>query len=121
MSTVALHGFGRIGRTCLRVCLHRGLFVPFSISDIRDVPTLAALFEVDTNYGRGAEPIVAGEHTLTVGGRPFRYFNAAQELPNWGELGVEVVIDCRGRATSRAGAEAHLQRGAKRVLVSGPS
>ena len=50
MSKIAIHGFGRIGRSTLKAALKGGLFVPVSISDIKDAPTLAALFEVDTNY-----------------------------------------------------------------------
>jgi len=56
-----------------------------------------------------------------VGGRNIPYFNTGKELPNWGELGVDVVVDCTGRATTKVGAQPHLDRGAKRVLVSAPS
>ena len=52
MARIAIHGFGRIGRSLMRVAIKDDLFVPASISDIRDVPTLAALFEVDSNYAR---------------------------------------------------------------------
>lgn len=121
MSNIAIHGFGRIGRSALRVALKDNLFTPASISDIRDIPTLAALFEVDTNYGRWHEKVQATEKGFTIGGRDIPYYNTAQELPDWGALGVELVIDCTGRATTRAGAQAHLDRGAKRVLVSAPS
>ncbi|HEX2516568.1 MAG TPA: glyceraldehyde 3-phosphate dehydrogenase NAD-binding domain-containing protein, partial [Chloroflexota bacterium] len=56
MGNVAIHGFGRIGRSLLRRALQDELFVPVSVSDIADVETLGALFEVDTNYGRWPEP-----------------------------------------------------------------
>ena len=56
MTTIAIHGFGRIGRSTLRVALQNNLFTPAAISDIKDLPTLAALFAVDTNYGRWPEP-----------------------------------------------------------------
>ena len=122
MSKIAIHGFGRIGRSLMRIGLQRNLFTPYSISDIKDLPTLAALFEVDTNYGRWQEPIlVTGANTWSVGGREVRYFDTMKELPHWGELGVDLVVDCTGRATTRAGAQAHLDNGAKRVLVSAPS
>ena len=52
MGKVAIHGFGRIGRSITKVALKNNLFSPFSVSDIRDIPTFAALFEVDTNYGQ---------------------------------------------------------------------
>ena len=121
MGNVAIHGFGRIGRTLLRIALKRNLFTPVSVSDIRDIPTLAALFEVDTNYGRWEEEVKPGDKGFTIGGREILYFDALKELPDWKGLDVDLVIDCTGRATTRAGAQAHLDRGAKRVLVSAPS
>ncbi|TDW97206.1 type I glyceraldehyde-3-phosphate dehydrogenase [Dinghuibacter silviterrae] len=121
MKKIALHGFGRIGRQFLRIGLSRELFIPASISDIKDEATLAALFAVDTNYGRWHEPVSGKEGSLTIGGREILYLNATRELPDWKKLGVDLVVDCTGRATQRAGAQAHLDRGAKYVLVSAPS
>ncbi len=121
MNRIAIHGFGRIGRTLLRIGLERDLFTPVSISDIKDVPTLAALFAVDSNYGRWREPVEATETGFRIGDRAIPYFDSMKELPPWADLGVDVVVDCTGRATTRAGAQAHLDRGAKRVLVSAPS
>ena len=121
MTRIALHGFGRIGRQLLRIGLQRNLFVPASISDIKDAPTLAALFAVDTNYGRWPELVSSGDEQLTIGGREILYVNAIKELPDWDALGVELVVDCTGRATTRPGAQAHINRGAKYVLISAPS
>lgn len=120
MKNIALHGFGRIGRQFLRIGLQRGLAVPVSISDIKDEHTLGALFAVDTNYGRWHEPVSGVDGALVIGGRKIPYFNSAKELPDWKALGVDLVVDCTGRATQRAGAQAHLDRGAKYVLVSAP-
>jgi glyceraldehyde 3-phosphate dehydrogenase len=121
MGGIALHGFGRIGRSALRVALANDLFTPISISDIRDLDTFAALFKVDTNYGVFPEPVSADGTTLKVGDRSIQYIDSSKEIPDWAGLGVELVVDCTGRATTRAGAQAHLDRGAKRVLVSAPS
>jgi glyceraldehyde 3-phosphate dehydrogenase (phosphorylating) len=121
MSKIAIHGFGRIGRSVLRVALKDGLFVPVSISDIKDAPTLAALFQVDTNYGCWHEPVGASADSISIGGREMRFVDSTQSVPDWAALGVDLVIDCTGRATTRAGAQAHLDRGAQRVLVSAPS
>jgi glyceraldehyde 3-phosphate dehydrogenase len=121
MGGIALHGFGRIGRSALRVALANDLFTPISISDIRDLDTFAALFKVDTNYGVFPEPVSADGTTLKVGDRSIKYIDSSKEIPDWAGLGVELVVDCTGRATTRAGAQAHLDRGAKRVLVSAPS
>ena len=121
MGKVAIHGFGRIGRSITKVALKNNLFTPVSVSDIRDIPTFAALFEVDSNYGRWHEQVKATEKGFVIGGRQIPYYNSSQELPDWNALGVDLVVDCTGRATTRAGAQAHLDRGAKRVLVSAPS
>jgi glyceraldehyde 3-phosphate dehydrogenase len=121
MSKIAIHGFGRIGRSALKAALKGGLFSPYSVSDIRDIPTLAALFEADSNYGRWHEPVKATADGFVIGGREIKYFNTQNDLPNWGELGVDLVIDCTGRATSRAGAQPHIDKGAKYVLVSAAS
>lgn len=121
MKKIAIHGFGRIGRSTLRIALQRNLFTPVAISDIKDLSTLAALFAVDSNYGRWSEEVRVDENGFVIGGRPIPYFDAATELPDWRALEVDVVVDCTGRATSRAGVQAHLDRGAKRVLVSAAS
>jgi len=121
MGKVAIHGFGRIGRTALRIALQNNLFVPASISDIRDAQTFAALFSVDTNYGRWPEKVEAKDDRIIIGGREIPYYNSMQTLPDWGALGVDLVVDCTGRATTRAGAQAHIDRGAKRVLISAAS
>lgn len=121
MNKIAIHGFGRIGRILQRIGLERGLFTAAAISDIKDAPTLAALFQVDTNYGIWPEPVETDAAGFRIGGRAIPYFNAQHELPPWGDLGIDVVVDCSGRATTRAGAQPHLDRGAKRVLVSAAS
>ncbi|WP_460547648.1 type I glyceraldehyde-3-phosphate dehydrogenase [Hymenobacter daeguensis] len=118
MASIALYGFGRIGRQFLRVGLLEDLFEPVAIADIGEEATLAALFAVDTNYGRWHEPVAGSVDQLTIGARKIPYLNSAKEVPDWAALGAEVVVDCTGRATTRAGAQVHLDRGAKCVLVS---
>lgn len=121
MKKIAIHGFGRIGRSILKAAFRDDHFVPVSISDIRDLPTFAALFAVDTNYGLWPEPVRADGDTLVIGDHRVKYINSMDALPDWRALGVDVVVDCTGRATTRSGAQAHLDRGAKHVLVSAPS
>jgi glyceraldehyde 3-phosphate dehydrogenase len=121
MSKIAIHGFGRIGRSLLRMALQGKHFVPVSISDIKDLPTLAALFEVDSNYGRWGEEVSTGNDKFVIGGRDIPFYDSTQSLPDWKALGVDLVIDCTGRATRRSGAQAHIDRGAQRVLVSAAS
>jgi glyceraldehyde 3-phosphate dehydrogenase len=121
MGKIAIHGFGRIGRSLLKAALRDNLFVPFSISDIKDLDVLAALFKADSNYGLWPEEVRTAKDTFIIGGREIKYFDSSKSVPNWGELGVELVVDCTGRATTRAGAQPHFDAGAKRVLVSAPS
>src|SRR5512139_3227317 len=121
MARVAIHGFGRIGRSLMKAALKNNLFTPVTISDIKDVSTLAALFEVDSNYGRWLEEVASTDKGFVIGGREIPYFDSMKALPDWKALDVDLVIDCTGRATTRAGAQAHLDAGAKRVLVSAPS
>ncbi|HEY3341821.1 MAG TPA: glyceraldehyde 3-phosphate dehydrogenase NAD-binding domain-containing protein [Anaerolineae bacterium] len=121
MARIAIHGFGRIGRSLMKAALKDNLFTPVSISDIKDLPTLAALFEVDSNYGRWQEEVQTTAKGFVIGGREIAFFDSMKALPDWKALGVDLVIDCTGRATTRPGAQAHLDAGAKRVLVSAPS
>ena len=121
MGNVAIHGFGRIGRSTLKAALKGNLYTPVSVSDIRDIETFAALFAVDSNYGLWPEPVTTRGDTLLIGDRSIRYVNSMNELPDWKALGVDVVVDATGRATTRAIAQEHLDKGAKIVLVSAPS
>jgi glyceraldehyde 3-phosphate dehydrogenase len=121
MARIAIHGFGRIGRSLMKVALKDNLFVPVSISDIKDLSTLAALFEADSNYGRWHEEVSVKDGCFVIGGREIPYIDSMNSLPDWKKLGVDLVIDCTGRATTRVGAQAHIDGGAKRVLVSAPS
>src|SRR6187551_3909591 len=108
MNKIAIHGFGRIGRLTTRAALAQALFTPVAVSDIQDLATLGALFKADTNYGLWPEAVTTDTTTLRIGPRAIPYFNTLETLPDWGALGVDVVIDCTGRATRRAGAQAHL-------------
>lgn len=122
--SIAIHGFGRIGRTTTRAALRDNLFVPISISDIQDPKTLVQLFFADTNYGlwaEGKEKVAFEEGFFRIGSRKIPFYDTKEELPDWDKLGVSVVVDCTGRATKREGAQFHLDRGAKKVLVSAPS
>jgi glyceraldehyde 3-phosphate dehydrogenase len=120
MDKIAIYGFGRIGRQCLKIALNNGLFVPAALADVKDEETLAALFAVDTIYGRWGGRVQGESGRLTVAEKDIPYFNSAREIPHWGDLGIDLVVDCSGRSTTRAGAQLHLDRGAKRVLISAP-
>ena len=121
MANIALYGFGRIGRQFLRIALENNYFVPVSVSDIHDVKILASLFSVDTNYGRFGEKVSTEGDDLLIEDKRIKYVNSKAEVPDWKALGVDIVVDCTGRATTRAGAQAHIDRGAKYVLISAAS
>lgn len=121
MSRIAIHGFGRIGRSVLRAFLDEGLpHIPDILSDVKDWETLGALFECDTNYPHRKRGVLVKPGWLHTAGVAAELFDAAQGLPNWQELGVGLVIDCTGRATRREIANEHLDAGAQKVLVSAP-
>lgn len=120
MRKIAIYGFGRIGRQCVKVAFQNNLFVPSAVADVKDEATLAALFEVDTVYGRWKSRVKGTSGAITIGDQAISYYNSAKEIPDWGKLGIDLVIDYSGRSTTRAGAQLHLDRDANRVLVSAP-
>ena len=105
----------------LKSALKRNLFIPVAIADIRDLETTAAVFQVDSNYGRWHEDVSTREHSFLIGGRDIPYIDSSKEVPDWGAMGIDLVVDCTGRAVTRAGAQVHLDHGAKRVLISAAS
>jgi glyceraldehyde 3-phosphate dehydrogenase len=121
MPNVAVVGFGRIGRLAVRAALTGKLFTPSVIVDVATAESMAPLFEVDTNYGRWPDGVRAESGGLAIGDSAIKWIDARSETADWGALGVDLVLDCTGRATTRAGARAHLDAGARRVLVSAPS
>lgn len=121
MGGVAIYGFGRIGRSVLKAGLASGTFIPDYMSDVKDPDTLAAIFSVDTNYGRWPQPVTFVEGKLIIGNTEIGFLDSSAGIPDWGALDVDLVIDCSGRGTTRQGAEAHIERGARTVLVSAPS
>ncbi|MFV8326250.1 type I glyceraldehyde-3-phosphate dehydrogenase [Flavobacterium sp. ZS1P14] len=121
MAKIALYGFGRIGRQFLRVALKNNFFVPEVIADIQDIDMLGALFSVDTNYGRWQEEVKTVDGNFIIGDKQIPYKNSKLEIPDWKALGVDLVVDCTGRATTRDNAQKHIDNGAKYVLVSAPS
>jgi glyceraldehyde 3-phosphate dehydrogenase len=121
MEKIAIHGFGRIGRSVLKAALRDSLFEPAVIADIKDLASIAAVFAVDSNYGLWPEPVRAEGDRLSIGDCRIRYVNSIAKIPDWRSHNVGLVIDCTGRATVRSAAQAHLDRGANCVLVSAPS
>jgi glyceraldehyde 3-phosphate dehydrogenase len=122
MGTIAMYGFGRIGRSMLKATLTASHGVPISIADIRDLSAFAALLAADfqlRSLARAGRRTWQHLHDRRPRDRVPR--RTSKELPDWAALDVELVVDATGRAVTRSGAQAHLDRGAKRVLVSAPS
>jgi glyceraldehyde 3-phosphate dehydrogenase len=121
MNNIAIYGLGRIGRRLLRSAVRNDLFFPAVVCDIAPADILAALLEVDTNYGRWPGVAADDDGSISINGRKMTYVNSRDALPDWRALGIDLVIDCTGRGVTREAANRHLQNGAKRVLISGPS
>ena len=119
---VAINGFGRIGRLALRVMSKNKDFDVVAINDLTDAKTLAHLFKYDSAQGRFDGTIEVTDDGFVVDGDSIKVFAKAnpEELP-WGELGVDVVLECTGFFTSKEKAEAHIKAGAKKVVISAPA
>jgi glyceraldehyde 3-phosphate dehydrogenase len=118
---VGINGFGRIGRQVFRILHERGVEVA-AINDLTDIATNAHLLKYDSNYGKFSGEVEAGEDALVVDGKRIKVLSEKDPaaLP-WGEIGVDVVLECTGVFTKRADAAKHLQAGAKKVVISAPS
>ncbi|MBX2825705.1 MAG: type I glyceraldehyde-3-phosphate dehydrogenase [Gammaproteobacteria bacterium] len=121
---IAINGYGRIGRNILRAIVEANLQKQFdvvAINDLGDAETNAHLTQYDTVHGRFAGTVAVDGDYLTVNADRFRVF-AERDPANlpWQELDVDVVLECTGHFRSREKASAHLQAGAKKVLISAP-
>ena len=121
---VAINGFGRIGRLAFRQMFGAEGYEIVAINDLTNPKMLAHLLKYDSAQGRYAlaDTVVAGEDSITVDGKEIKIYakaNAA-ELP-WGEIGVDVVLECTGFYTSKAKSQAHIDAGAKKVVISAPA
>ena len=124
MVKVAINGFGRIGRLAFRQMFGAEGYEVVAINDLTSPAMLAHLLKYDSAQGRYAlaDTVTAGEDSITVDGKTIKIYaekNAA-DLP-WGEIGVDVVLECTGFYTSKAKAQAHIDAGAKKVVISAPA
>ncbi|WP_281300667.1 MULTISPECIES: type I glyceraldehyde-3-phosphate dehydrogenase [unclassified Iodidimonas] len=120
----AINGFGRIGRLVLRAIeeTHRDDIEVVAINDLGDAEMNAYLLRRDSVHGNFPGKVTGGDGVMTVNGREIKVFANPDpaKLP-WGDLGVDVVLECTGRFTSGEQAQAHLDGGAKKVLISAPA
>ena len=121
---VAINGFGRIGRLAFRQMFGAEGYEVVAINDLTSPEMLAYLLKYDTTQGtyEKADTVSAGEGSITVDGKEITIYAEADasKLP-WGDLGVDVVLECTGFYTSKAKAQAHVDAGAKKVVISAPA
>ena len=121
---VAINGFGRIGRLAFRQMFNAEGYEIVAINDLTSPAMLAHLLKYDSAQGRYAlaDKVEAGEDSITVDGKTIKIYaeKDAKDLP-WGEIGVDVVLECTGFYTSKAKSQAHIDAGAKKVVISAPA
>ena len=119
---VAINGFGRIGRLAFRQMFGAEGYEVVAINDLTDPKMLAHLLKYDSSQGKYDGTVEAKEDSIVVNGKEIKIYakaNAA-ELP-WGEIGVDVVLECTGFYVSKAKSQAHIDAGAKKVVISAPA
>ena len=121
---VAINGFGRIGRLAFRQMFGAEGYEVVAINDLTSPKMLAHLLKYDSSQGKYAlaDTVSAGEDTITVDGKTLKIYKEpdANNCP-WGELKVDVVLECSGFYTSKEKAQAHINAGARKVVISAPA
>ena len=124
MTRIGINGFGRIGRQTLKAILerHGDALEVVAINDLAPTATNAHLFKYDSTYGRFPGEVSAGESSITVDGHEIRAFSEKDPaaLP-WKDLGVDLVIESTGIFTDATKARAHLDGGARKVIITAPA
>jgi glyceraldehyde 3-phosphate dehydrogenase len=124
VTRIGINGFGRIGRQTLKAMIERApeRLEVVAINDLAPTATNAHLFKYDSTYGRYPGEVSAGEGQITVDGRVIKAFSEKDPaaLP-WKDLGVELVIESTGIFTDATKAKAHLDAGARKVIISAPA
>lgn len=123
MIKVAINGFGRIGRLAFREMITGSDFDIVAINDLTDAESLAYLLKYDTNHRSFHENIISfeGDEIVIKGTKRIKVYSEKDpaNLP-WGELGIDVVLECTGLFTSLEDASKHIEAGAKKVIISAP-
>ncbi len=119
---VGINGFGRIGRQAFKLAMDMPDIEIVGINDLTSPEVLAHLLKYDSNYGRFNHEVTHSETAVIVDGRKYA-ITAEKEPANlpWGKLDVDVVLECTGRFLTSEAASAHLQAGARRVIISAPA
>jgi glyceraldehyde 3-phosphate dehydrogenase len=120
---IGINGFGRIGRQSLKAILERSPELDVvAVNDLIDVPTNALLFAHDSTYGNFDGTVTYTDDAIVINGKSVKVLQIADptQLP-WKDLGVDIVIESTGRFTEAEKARAHINAGAKKVLISAPA
>ena len=119
---VAINGFGRIGRLAFRQMFGAEGYDVVAINDLTDPKMLAHLLKYDSSQGRYNGTVEVKDDAIVVNGKEIKIYAEADasKLP-WGEIGVDVVLECTGFYVSKAKSQAHLDAGAKKVVISAPA
>lgn len=122
MTKLAINGFGRIGRIAFRIASQRDNVEVVAINDLLDVEHLAYLLKYDSVHGKFPGTVVVADGHLVVNDKKIRVSSERNpEDLKWGDVDVDVVMDCTGIFTDLDNADAHLKAGAKKVVISAPS
>lgn len=122
ITRVAINGFGRIGRSAFKIAWERKDVEIVAINDLTDTKTLAYLLKHDSNYGTYDHEVTHDEESIFVNGTGIKVMAEKDPaaLP-WRDMNIDVVIESTGFFTDKEGASKHIQAGAKRVVISGPT
>jgi glyceraldehyde 3-phosphate dehydrogenase len=124
MTKIAINGFGRIGRPSFKIAFGKDDIEVVAINDLTDLKTAAHLLKYDSSYGIYNKEVLADEDNseLIVDGTRIKFLSEPEpeKLP-WGELGVDVVLECTGIFNNQEEAKKHIAAGAKKVILSAPA
>ncbi|MBR3366068.1 type I glyceraldehyde-3-phosphate dehydrogenase [Candidatus Saccharibacteria bacterium] len=122
MVKIAINGFGRIGRNAFKIAFERNDLEIVALNDLTDAKTLAHLLKHDSSYGTYARDVDADDENIIVDGKKIRVYSETdpKNLP-WRDLGVDVVIESTGFFTDPEKARAHIEAGARKVVISAPA
>ncbi|MFP4100992.1 type I glyceraldehyde-3-phosphate dehydrogenase [Coleofasciculus sp.] len=122
MTKIAINGFGRIGRAVFKIALDNPELEVVAINDLIPPDNLAYLLKYDTVYGKYNKNVDSTKDSIVIDGKSYKILSEKDpaQLP-WGDLGVDLVLECTGIFTKKPDLEKHIQAGAKRVILSAPA
>ena len=122
MIRVAINGFGRIGRKALRLISEESDMEVVAVNDLTDPLQLAYLYKYDSVHRTTKQKVSYGDDYLEIDSKKIKVFSEPDpsKLP-WGDLDVDVVLECTGVFTSKEKCQAHIDAGAKKVIISAPA